>query len=188
MRVLKLDFVTRPTLLQRGGLLLLLAALVLASYLAHLYVERTTALANEQAKLRGLQSLRQAAGELTGDQKNASERSDAELKLARRVMYTLSLPWDDLFSEIDASVDENVTLLRVEPDAEKRELSITAEAKDLAAMLAYGNRIAASARFQEAHVQSHQVQVQDPQRPVRFVMRAKWLVGPPSVAPQDEQE
>jgi Tfp pilus assembly protein PilN len=92
---------------------------------------------------------------------------------------------------VEASVGDQVTLLGVEPDTEKRELRLIAEAKDLDAMLAYARRLQESALFSDAYVVSHQIQQQDPQKPVRFVVNAQWTalaqssVGAQKVVAQD---
>ena len=172
---LQLEFAPNASARHAGGLLLL-AGVLLACWLAYEYRERTSTLAGLEYRLRALQGRSSAAPVVRSAANLAQEQG--ELKLMRQVNARLSLPWEALFNEIEATVDEHVTLLSVEPDAEKGVLQVTAEARDLGAMLAYGKRLAASARFKDAQIQSHQVQVQDPQRPVRFVLAAQWLMAP----------
>lgn len=113
------------------------------------------------------------------------EEMHAELKLANRVIERLSMPWDALFREIELSVDEQITLLNVEPDTEKKEIRIIAEAKSLTAMLDYMKRMRTIALFKDAHLLNHQIQQQDPQRPVRFLISANWVnvTQSPSISP-----
>lgn len=174
--LLQLEFAPRTGVRRIGGMLLL-AGVVLACWLGYDYRERSNTLAGLEYRLRAQQDRTRAVPATRNAAQLAQEQ--AELKLMAQVQGRLGLPWDALFNEIEATVDEHVTLLSVEPDAEKGALHVTAEARDLGAMLAYGKRLAASARFKDALIQSHQVQVQDPQRPVRFVVAAQWLMGPP---------
>lgn len=175
-KLLQLEF-ARQAGARRAGALLLLAGAVLACWLGYEYRERSNTLAGLEYRLRAQQDRARIAPGTRNAAQLAQEQ--AELKLMAQVNGRLGLPWDALFNEIEATVDEHVTLLSVEPDAEKGALHVTAEARDLGAMLAYGKRLAASARFKDALIQSHQVQVQDPQRPVRFVVAAQWLMAPP---------
>ncbi|MNQ42051.1 hypothetical protein D3C85_557470 [compost metagenome] len=103
------------------------------------------------------------------------EQMQVEFKAANRVITRLSMPWDALFREIEATINEDVTLLNVEPDTEKNEVRMTVEAKTLNAMLDYMKRMQTMPMFREAHIANHQVQSQDPQRPVRFLITAQWL-------------
>lgn len=174
MRALNLDFVRRPHWLRRLGFVLLLAAVAVAAYLGQAYLERSAEMEAWETKWRSLQKAQRKQAEPVHSQVAEWEHLQAELKVANQVIARLSLPWDALFREVEASVDDQVTLLSVEPDTEKRELRIMAEAKDLAAMLEYVKRFHAITLFKDAYVVSHQIQQQDPQKPVRFTVNAQW--------------
>jgi hypothetical protein len=182
MRRPDFDFSGRPGLLSRLGYLLLLLAVLAAAWVGHLYMSASQQLETSEAKWRSLQKARRS------DASNPRQRADweqlqAELKAANRVIGRLSMPWDALFQQVEATVDEQITLLAVEPDTEKREVRITAEAKSFNAMLDYFKRVRAVPLFREAHVINHQIQQQDPQRPVRFIVTAQWLeIGSPAAA------
>jgi hypothetical protein len=72
-------------------------------------------------------------------------------------------------------MNDKVTLLGIEPDGEKREVHITAEAKNFDEVLAYVKALQAVSILQNPYIVNHQIQIQDPQRPVRFLVSAKWL-------------
>jgi Tfp pilus assembly protein PilN len=177
-RRLQLDFAPRPSVFQRLGWLLLIAGLACAAMLAYRYVQQGEELARADAQLGTLRQGAAAIQAALSPNSKDSKRAKGELKLAREILARLGLPWDELFSEIETHIDEQVTLLSVEPNAEKSALLVTGEAKDLQAMLAYSKRMHASARFKDVYIQSHQIQVQNPQRPVRFVLSARWLQRP----------
>ncbi len=174
MRALKLDFARHSSRLRYVGYVMLIGAVVVAANLAAAYVDLATDLETSELKWRKLKKTQSKESRPAPEKKAEWEQLQAELKAANRVLTRLSMPWDALFQEMEASIDEQVALLSVEPDTEKRELRITAEAKNLGAMLAYMKRLQAIALFKDAHVSSHQIQLQDPQRPVRFMLSARW--------------
>lgn len=97
-----------------------------------------------------------------------------DLDQAQRVIEQIDYPWNVLFSAIDATYDEQVTLLGLEPEPERHEVRITAEAKDVKAMLTYLRQLYDSPVFSHPALISHQVNQQDPLRPVRFVINTAW--------------
>ncbi|WP_308622161.1 PilN domain-containing protein [Massilia sp. Se16.2.3] len=68
----------------------------------------------------------------------------------------------------------NVALLALEPDAKKRVLRITAEARSSDDMLAYVAALGREEWFGAVTLARHEVQEQDPNRPVRFQVDAEW--------------
>ncbi len=182
MRALDLDFVARPGPLRRVAYVLLVVALAAAAYLGKSYADLSADVVTWEAKWRTLQKSKRGDSSPGPRQKAEWEQLQAELKAANRVIASLSMPWDVLFREVEGSVDDQITLLGIEPDTEKRELRITAEAKTLAAMLDYMKRLRTVAIFRDAYVLNHQIQQTDPQRPVRFVITAQWLESLPPQA------
>jgi len=100
------------------------------------------------------------------------ERLDEETKLAEAVVRQLTLPWGPLIGAIEQAATRDVAILQLQPDAESRTLRITAEARHRDAMFEYLRRLAAARGLAEVHVVSHQVQRDDPQRPVQFSVQA----------------
>lgn len=124
-----------------------------------------------------------AVGE-AGDRGDHTDRDALrrEMRQARRIIEQLDAPWMALFSAIEAAFDDNVTLLGIEPEPDRREVRLLAEAKDTAAMLAYVRQVRSSPVLREVWLASHLVNQQDPLRPVRFTMQARWI-APPAAAP-----
>jgi len=175
MRPLQLDFAAQPGPLRKLGIVLLVAGMVVALWVGRSYQSASEELARRNASWEALQSQRSVAAPPSRD---GWKQFDTELGAANQTVGRLSLPWDRLFLEVETSVDEHVTLLGLEPDADKGELKIEAEARNLDAMLAYAKRMRASPFFKGAYLQSHQMQLQEPQRPVRFTVNARWLLVP----------
>lgn len=107
------------------------------------------------------------------------ERVKSELRFASRVIEKLDTPWDALFGAVEAAFNEQVTLLSVEPDTERREVRLLAEAKDMEAMLDYVLQVRQSPALKNGYLVEHQINQQDPLRPVRFTISAGWLAHLP---------
>jgi len=97
-----------------------------------------------------------------------------EVQRAKAVIQHLTLPWTRLFAAIESTDKQNVALLAVQPDASKRRITIGGEAKNLAAMLEYVRSLEKSGMLSRVYVTSHEVQRQDPQHAVRFMLEASW--------------
>ncbi len=102
------------------------------------------------------------------------QKAALEVKRASEILAQLKLPWNDLFVSVESAKLPDVALLGVESDTEKRHVKISAEAKDLQAMLDYLRFLQTQPTLQDVYLQSHQYQQQDPQHPVRFVLSADW--------------
>lgn len=97
-----------------------------------------------------------------------------ELRQAREVALQLGMPWDELFRNVEAADAPTVALLGVESTADRQRIQISAEAKNLDAMLGYLQDLERRAFFANVFLNSHQIQQQDPQHPVRFMLSATW--------------
>lgn len=106
------------------------------------------------------------------------EKLQAELRFANRVIDKLDMPWDALFGTVEAAGGDDAILLGIEPDAERRDVRLMGEAKDTEAMLAYLRELRRAPALRNAHLTGHQVNAQDPQRPVRFTIEAHWMEPP----------
>jgi len=103
-----------------------------------------------------------------------AERASQDVRVASTELMT---PWSRLLQELElASADTggSVAVLGVEPDREKHQVRVLAEARTLELALAYVKRLQASEALHYPMLESHEVQAKDPQRPVRFQLRADW--------------
>lgn len=82
--------------------------------------------------------------------------------------------WDKLFKALESSMNEDVALLSVQPDAVGGTVALDAEARDWDAMLDYIRRLNEGKFFTGVHLISHQIRQSDPQRPVRFALSCTW--------------
>lgn len=157
-----------------GGLLLLALALValIATGIHYRDLRTQAALWESQAERIERATQRQLPGGRSGEHMAAGLA--LEVKRANEVLRQLSVPWDGLFQTVESTGGKDVALLALEPDTEKRLVKISAEAKNIAAMLDYIKQLENHDVFGTVYLQSHHVQLQDPEKPVRFVLLAIW--------------
>jgi hypothetical protein len=174
MRALNLDF-RRRRKAGRAGLLILAAGLAAAAAAGVQYRQLAEELAAAEAGVRAAPASaerRKMVSAAGGDMQKVS----VEYKRAAEILQQLTLPWGELFASAESAAFPEVALLGIESDTDKRRVKISGEAKNLEAVLEYLRRIAARPALAEVYLQSHDLQKQDPQRPVRFVLSAEWRV------------
>lgn len=177
MRALHLDYerVGRPSATGYGLLLagLIGALVVLAQYRGVL--QQTEAYQEITRKYQGESRTRSAPARALDPKETKAQ--EERLVAARAVIDQLALPWGALLSALESVEDEDVALLQVSPEADKRQLKLLAEAKDLAAMLRYHKLLEQSDILREVALVDHQIQEQDPDKPVRFNITAQWVLN-----------
>jgi Tfp pilus assembly protein PilN len=146
--------------------LVLAGALAVAGELTMRYREAQLELSRLEAQRGLLPAERRPARTLP------KEELDAQVKAAEAVVRQLALPWAALIQAIEQAATRDVALLQLQPDAEGRLLRLTAEARHREAMFAYLRRLAAAEALSDVHIVSHQVQREDPQRPIQFSVQA----------------
>ena len=177
MRPLMLDFQPRRRSgplgwsLLGGGVVLALVCLVAQHHL------------DEQASQQQ-GHLQHAQRALTGDTGSKVTLTPAEtreqahnLAEMRKVSQQLRRPWERLFAMLEAMPRENVALLTLTPDARKGQVRISAEARDLEAMLEFHQRLEASDELSDVSLLSHEIVANVPEHPVQFNLSASWEIG-----------
>jgi hypothetical protein len=107
-------------------------------------------------------------------QKIPKQRIDEQVKEVENVMRQLTLPWGELIESVENAGSKDVAILQLQPEAQQRVLRITGEARNQEAMVDYLKRLAEARGFAYVHLLSHQVQQDDPQRPVQFAAQASF--------------
>ena len=171
MRALSLDYERKPSRASRLGALILLLGLIAVLIVADLTVQVNREKSDSESALSRTE--RKRVPTIRGTERDP-KRSAEELKIADAIAERLTLPWADLFDALEASSNNSVALLALEPDLAKRVLRITAEAKNKADMLAYVHRLNEDSRLLNVHLMDHQLQAQTPGEPVRFSIQASW--------------
>jgi len=99
---------------------------------------------------------------------------EAQAAAVNAAVLQLNLPWRALHDAVQAGTPANVALLALEPDARKSLLRITAEAKTSDDMIAYVEQLKKSEWFSGVLLARHEINEQDPNRPIRFQLDAQW--------------
>ncbi|WP_085689053.1 MULTISPECIES: PilN domain-containing protein [unclassified Pseudomonas] len=177
MRALNLDFQPRPRSGPLGWSLLgggVLLALVCFGVQQHLGDQAE----QQQGHLQHTQR------QLTGDSSTKTSLSPAEtreqaqnLAEMRKVSQQLRRPWERLFAMLEAMPRDDIALLTLTPDARKGQVRISAEARDLQAMLDFHKRLEASDELSDVSLLSHEIVVKSPEQPVQFTLSATWEMG-----------
>ena len=178
MHALLLDYQHHRRKPRRLELVLLAGGLAMAVYLSIHSVNVFSEISTLEAKQAELarKSNREAP-----DTRLASldaQQLRVEVKQANEVLAQLALPWENLFKDIESSEKNHIALLAIEPDAEKRIIKITGEAKDLNAMLGYIRFLQKKESLTGVFLQNHRVDLQTAEKPVRFAVIASWVVQP----------
>jgi len=176
MRVLNLDFRREDSQAKWPGIALLVAGIAAAIAAGTQYSQLTDESAQAEASVRHLASPARKQTTAIGPGGDLQKVS-LELKRAGDVAFQLKVPWNDLFASVEAATTPNVALLSIESDTAKRQVKISGEAKDIESVLDYLRFLGAQPKLANVYLHSHQLQQQDPQHPVRFVLGAAWVSG-----------
>lgn len=104
---------------------------------------------------------------------------EAQANAVNAAIAQLNLPWRDLFDALETATPASIALLSVEPDAKKHLLKGTAEAKTGEEMIAYIEQLKKVALFADARLTKHEINDQDPNKPLRFQFEAEWTEAAP---------
>lgn len=107
-----------------------------------------------------------------------SEPAQRELNAAQQILRELALPWEALFGAIEAATDGSVAMLAIEPDAGKRVVRISGEARNYLAVLNFMARLEKAQPLGGVHLLSHQIREDVAERPCLFTLSASWRTAP----------
>lgn len=100
---------------------------------------------------------------------------EAQASFVNAAIMQLNLPWRALQDAVLAATPRTVALVAMEPDPRKRLLKITAETKTSDDMVAYVEALKEQDSFSDVLLTRHEINEQDPNRPLRFQLEATWL-------------
>jgi Tfp pilus assembly protein PilN len=154
------------------GLLLLLGASVLSCVAAYrqfvLYPQLTQQRVQMQAELAELGTPAAVATMNPKDLAQAWQR-------ARDVSLQLGLPWQNFFVQLAVAANSgDVGFISIEPDSQKGHVVLVAEARSLEAMLQFVSALQGSSDFSAVVLQSHTINKNVPEKPVRFRVSTTW--------------
>ncbi len=166
---LELDFVRTPARAGATGIVLLGCGLLAAAFSVQQYLSFSERLAAHA---------REAAPRETAVTRVNLDQLRARLLAANKVVEKRTTPWDTLFRDIEAVSDKSVGLLSVQPDLAGRQVRITGEARDAAALAAYITRLSQKASLRDVYLTDHEMHQVDGQAVIRFGLSANWAMEP----------
>ena len=176
MRRLELDFQPRRTALSAWALVGIGACLLAGAIVLSQGFDQQQAALDEQldAFERQLGKRPEHTSTLTPAQ---SREQTEKLAQMRSVSQQLQRPWERLFDMLEALPQDDVALLTLTPDARKGQVRISAEARDLEAMLTFHKRLEASGELSDVSLLNHEIMAKQPEHPVQFNLSATWEIG-----------
>ncbi len=103
-----------------------------------------------------------------------AQHAVVEIKDANEVIMQMTLPWSELFNALEEANSNNIALLGIEPDARRRVVRVSGEAKNSEALFAYLRALQAIKSMSGVYLKSQQVQERSPEKPIRFTLDASW--------------
>lgn len=173
MSELRLDYQPNAAFPWLGVALLVMAILGMITLGNH-YSRLSEQVSSAEAKFSHSQN---SANRSNSPIQNSVELAQ-EISNANEVLHQLSVPWEALFQAVESSGGGKVTLLALEPDVEKHQVKINGETKNFKSLTNYLTQLQGQLVFGSVYLQSHQVQQQDPDKPVRFSLLATWQEKP----------
>lgn len=94
--------------------------------------------------------------------------AETDRKALNGVIQQLNIPWHDIFEQLESSIPPDVALLSIEPDGQRGQIRLQAEAKSLDSLLRYASTLQHNGIFGRLNYSKHETNDQDPNRPVRL--------------------
>lgn len=182
MRPLRIDFAppslartwfhtSRPARALAGVALILAAG---AGMQAWRLAEQRRIDAEQVARVQFEQTRRHAAPAQAAPAQARVTITPAQAAAVNGAILQLNLPWRALHDAIGAATPQDVALLALEPDARKRTVRITAEARGSDEMLGYVEQLQQQSWFTAVALTHHETNDADPNKPIRFQIEAQW--------------
>jgi len=121
--------------------------------------------------------------------KGAQALDALQTKAMNQALLALNRPWSalwDALERVSSAPGVQVAILEMRPDAASDQdpnagqgLRLLAESKDSAHMLGFMRQLRAEPFFVSAVLSSHQVNAQDPNKPLRFEVNLRWTQAAP---------
>jgi Tfp pilus assembly protein PilN len=162
---LELDLIARPRRPRWPGYVLLAASLVGAGAMLERYQDARQALERLDA-----------VTDLVADSRprERAPRKPLDEKSAQAAARQLGLPWAGLIETLERAATPDVAVLQLQPEAQQRIISISAEARHREAMFRYLRALTQAKGLAHVHLVNEQVQTDDPQTPIRFSVQASF--------------
>lgn len=178
---LNLDFIQQKSAFKLTflGFVLLIAGLV-AAYITWQFQQKImtqkvdTNLALQQIEQQNHQSAQLKAVKTSALKTNIKPIKPEQIKEQQLTTYALNMPWNALLDGLEKSSNQDIAVLGLQPDSKKQLLTLSGEAKNLSAVLAYIDSLEKLPMLEKVILQKHNVSETDIDKPVRFTLLANW--------------
>ncbi|MDE1194360.1 pilus assembly protein [Pseudomonas sp. Bc-h] len=108
-----------------------------------------------------------------------AQQREQEVRLTemKQISAQLRRPWERLFAALETLRGKDIALLSLSPDARKGQVRISAEARDLEAMLTFHRQLEDSPELSDVSLVNHEIVANSPQKPILFNLLATWEVS-----------
>lgn len=120
------------------------------------------------------QRSRSTAGQTREARRQLPALGTDDLAAASETARKLAMPWSALLRALETSRTDGVALLAIEPDAEKRTVLLSAEAKEYAAALGYVGNLARQDTLANVYLSHHELKQAAGQRVLAITVSASW--------------
>ena len=97
-----------------------------------------------------------------------TDLSKENLKALGGVIKQLNVPWQDIFKQLEKTIPPDIALLSIEPDAQRGQIRLQAEAESLDSLLRYASTLQNYGIFGRLNYSKHETNEQDPNKPARL--------------------
>ncbi len=177
MRALDLEFQPQRRGSRAGwGLLSVgLALSVSLATAAHVIGEQVH---EQQSQLGHAQrKLQVHAGPVAGLTPAQQREQEVRLLEMKQISAQLRRPWERLFAALETLRGKDIALLSLTPDARKGQVRISAEARNLEAMLTFHRQLEDSPELSDVSLINHEIVTNAAQKPILFNLLATWEVN-----------
>jgi Tfp pilus assembly protein PilN len=105
--------------------------------------------------------------------------TDDQATAVNTAIAQLNLPWRDVFNAVEAATPKSIALVSLQPDAKRGLVTIVAEAKSSDDMIGYIEQLKQQPFLTSVWLAKHEVNEQDPNKPLRFQLDAQWRASSP---------
>ena len=170
---LDLEFIQKPVFshISISGFLILMVSIWFAIFTWQTYQQQQVKLAE---MITNLQQINQQLPKQEKIKPVVAPISSKQLMQLTEDFNLLATPWNELLDSIEQSDMPDIALLGLDPSVKKQQVILTGEAKNLATILQYINKLAQQATLSQVYLQKHKVNETSNEKPVSFSIVAKW--------------
>ena len=170
---LDLEFIQKPVFshISISGFLILMVSIWFAIFTWQTYQQQQVKLAEITTNL---QNINQQLPQKEMVKPVIAPISSKQLMQLTEDFNLLATPWNELLDSIEQSDMPDIALLGLDPSVKKQQVILTGEAKNLATVLQYINKLAQQATLSQVYLQKHKVNETSNEKQVSFSIIAKW--------------